>query len=67
MTYTDLREYVEDYITYQRLGGIGVAGPMSYMAYIWLLTNEVFESAFYLTAGRLFRHTSPPAKAESHG
>lgn len=67
MTYSDVREYVEDYITSQRLGGIGVAGPMSYMAYIWLLTIEVFDSAFYLTAGRLLRHNSPPAKAESQG
>jgi hypothetical protein len=67
MTYTDLREYVEDYITSQRLGGIGVAGPMSYMAYLWLLTNEVFESAVYLTAGRLLRHSNTPAKAESPG
>jgi hypothetical protein len=67
MTYSDVREYVGDYITARRICGIRVAGPMSYMAYIWLLTNEVFESAFFLTVGRLLRQDGPPAKAESHG
>ncbi|MFC1848260.1 hypothetical protein ACFLXV_02990 [Chloroflexota bacterium] len=44
-----------------------MAGIAGYMAYIWLLVNDVFERVFHLTVGRLTSRASTQVKARSQG